>query len=91
VFTYSERENTPATEMRPVVPIQVRHERNKMLRSLSYNKMSWFTQQQTGLSRKVLFENFEKNNMMEGYTDNYIRIAVPYKKEWANEIVEWTV
>jgi len=26
---------------------------------------------------------------MEGYTDNYIRIATPYRSEWANEIVEW--
>jgi threonylcarbamoyladenosine tRNA methylthiotransferase MtaB len=91
VFTYSERDNTPATEMKPVVPIPIRQERNKILRSLSYKKMSCFTQQQTGLSRKVLFENFEKNQMMEGYTDNYIRITVPYKKEWANEIVDWTI
>ena len=26
---------------------------------------------------------------MEGYTDNYIKISIPYKKEWSNEIVDW--
>jgi threonylcarbamoyladenosine tRNA methylthiotransferase MtaB len=91
VFTYSERDNTLAIEMKPVVPIHIRNERNKILRNLSYKKMLNFTNQHTGESRKVLFERFEKNNMMEGYTDNYIRIAIPYKKEWANEIVEWVI
>ena len=91
VFTYSERDNTLAIEMKPVVPIHIRNERNKILRNLSYKKMLNFTSQHTGESRKVLFERFEKNNMMEGYTDNYIRIAIPYKKEWANEIVDWVI
>jgi hypothetical protein len=27
--------------------------------------------------------------MMEGYTDNYLRISTPYRKEWANQIVDW--
>jgi threonylcarbamoyladenosine tRNA methylthiotransferase MtaB len=91
VFTYSERDNTPAIEMKPIVPIHTRNERNKILRNLSYMKMLNFTRQQAGISRKVLFEKFEKNNMMEGYTDNYIRITIPFKKEWANEIVEWAI
>jgi threonylcarbamoyladenosine tRNA methylthiotransferase MtaB len=29
--------------------------------------------------------------MMEGYTDNYIRITVPYRSEWANRIIDWTI
>jgi threonylcarbamoyladenosine tRNA methylthiotransferase MtaB len=35
-------------------------------------KMQYFTEQHAGQSRKVLFEKFNKNGMMEGYTDNYI-------------------
>ncbi len=89
VFTYSERDNTKALEIKPVVPINIRHQRNKILRNLSYMKMQHFTQQQAGEIRKVLFEEVNKNNMMEGYSDNYIRIAAPYKKEWVNEIKEW--
>ena len=89
VFTYSERDNTKALEIKPIVPIVVRNERNKTLRNLSYMKMQYFTNQHTGQTRKVLFEIFEKNGMMEGYTDNYIRISTPYRKEWANEVIEW--
>jgi threonylcarbamoyladenosine tRNA methylthiotransferase MtaB len=91
VFTYSERDHTKALEIKPVIPIPVRNERNKTLRNLSYMKMQYFTEQHHGQTRKVLFEAFEKNGMMEGYTDNYIRISTPYRKEWANQIVDWCV
>jgi len=91
VFTYSERDNTRALEIKPVVPVQVRHERNKILRTLSYKKMQYFTEQHKGQTRKVLFEDHEKNGMMEGYSDNYIRISTPYRKEWANQVVDWTI
>lgn len=91
VFTYSERDNTRALEIKPVVPVHVRNERNKVLRNLSYKKMQYFTQQHTGQTRKVLFEIYEKNGMMEGYTDNYLRITTPFRKEWANQLVDWTL
>jgi threonylcarbamoyladenosine tRNA methylthiotransferase MtaB len=91
VFTYSERDDTKALEIKPVIPISVRNERNKTLRNLSYMKMQYFTGLHAGQQRKVLFEAFEKNGMMEGYTDNYIRISTPYRKEWANQQVEWTL
>ena len=89
VFTYSERDNTHALSIKPVVPVQVRHERNKTLRNLSYMKMQYFEAQHAGQTRKVLFENHNKDGMMEGYTDNYIRIAAPYKDEWENQVVDW--
>ena len=91
VFTYSERDHTKALEIKPVIPISFRNERNKILRNLSYMKLQYFTGQQTGQIRNVLFEAFEKNGMMEGYTDNYIRISTPYRKEWANELVSWNL
>jgi threonylcarbamoyladenosine tRNA methylthiotransferase MtaB len=91
VFTYSERDNTRALNIKPVVPVNVRHERNKMLRNLSYKKMQQFTQQQEGTVRKVLFEAHSKEGMMEGYTDNYIRVTTPFREEWANEIVDWNI
>ncbi|TAD82751.1 MAG: tRNA (N(6)-L-threonylcarbamoyladenosine(37)-C(2))-methylthiotransferase MtaB [Bacteroidetes bacterium] len=91
VFTYSERANTRALEITPVVPMAVRHERNKALRNLSYMKMQYFTTQFYGQARPVLFEGFEKNGMMEGYTDNYIRVQTPHRPEWANAIVDWTL
>ena len=89
VFTYSERDNTKALEIKPVVPIATRNERNKALRNLSFMKLQYFTAQHVGSTRKVLFEDFNKNGMMEGYTDNYIRITTPYRAEWANQIIDW--
>ena len=89
VFTYSERANTKALEITPVVPVNVRHERNKTLRNLSYMKMQYFTQLHQGQTRKVLFEDANKNGMMEGYTDNYIRVATSYNKNLANNIAGW--
>lgn len=91
VFTYSERPNTHALELKPVIPVHTRNERNKILRNLSYRKMQDFTNTHIGETRKVLFETVSKNGMMEGYTDNYIKITTPYKKEWVNNIVEWTI
>jgi threonylcarbamoyladenosine tRNA methylthiotransferase MtaB len=91
VFTYSERDNTLALTLSPVVPINVRNERNKALRNLSYMKMQYFTEQHNGQTRKVLFEKNSKNDMMDGYTDNYIKVTTPYRNEWANEIVEWKI
>ena len=91
VFTYSERDNTHALELHPIVPMQIRNERNKILRNLSYAKMQSFTQQHIGQTRKVLFESVNKNGMMEGYSDNYIKITAPYKKEWENEVVDWLI
>ena len=91
VFTYSERENTLAAEMKDIVPVNIRNERNKKLRNLSYMKLQYFTEQQRGSVRKVLFEIENKNGMMEGYSDNYVRIMVPFKQEWSNAVVDWTI
>lgn len=91
VFTYSERDHTHALTLPAIVPLQIRHERNKTLRHLSYMKMQYFTEQHHGQTRKVLFEGHAKEMMMEGYTDNYIKITAPYKKEWVNEIVDWKI
>ena len=100
VFTYSERDHTHALTLKPTVPINIRHERNKILRNLSYMKMQYFTQQHQGQTRPVLFEGHSKNTrlnesfgqgMMEGYTDNYIKITTPLKEEWVNEVVDWKI
>lgn len=89
VFTYSERDQTKALEITPVVPVQVRHQRNKTLRNLSYMKMQYFSQLHAGQVRKVLFEGYIKDGMIEGYTDNYIRVVTPHRPEWVNNIVDW--
>ncbi|MCG7858605.1 tRNA (N(6)-L-threonylcarbamoyladenosine(37)-C(2))-methylthiotransferase MtaB [Flavihumibacter sp.] len=89
VFTYSERANTVALDIKPIVPMNTRNDRNKSLRNLGYMKQQYFQHQFLGQNRKVLFEGHSKNGIMEGYTDNYIRVATPYRKEWVNEIIDW--
>ena len=95
VFTYSERAATKALTIKPIVPMQERHERNKILRNLSYQKLQYFTESQRGATRKVLFESPKVNKenegmiMLEGFTDNYIKVETPHRAEWSNEIIDW--
>jgi len=95
VFTYSERAATKALTIKPIVPMQDRHERNKILRNLSYQKLQYFTESQRGSTRKVLFESPKVNKedasivMLEGFTDNYIKVETPFRAEWSNQIIDW--
>jgi threonylcarbamoyladenosine tRNA methylthiotransferase MtaB len=89
VFTYSERDNTHALNLKPVVPVSVRNERNKKLRNLSYMKSQFFNKLHEGQTRKVLFESERENGMMEGYTDNYIKVETPFRPEWFNQVLDW--
>ncbi|OJV54651.1 MAG: tRNA (N(6)-L-threonylcarbamoyladenosine(37)-C(2))-methylthiotransferase MtaB [Bacteroidetes bacterium 43-16] len=91
VFTYSERNNTLATEMEGAVPMQVRNERNKRLRNLSYQKMRYFEEQHIGQKRPVLFEHKNKNGVMEGYSDNYIKVQAAHNPELENQITDWVI
>lgn len=91
VFTYSERAGTHALNLGPSVPINTRNERTRRLRMLSYEKAETFLSKNINSTRSVLFEGKNKNGMMEGYSDNYIRVAIPYKAEWENEVVQWAL
>ncbi len=78
VFTYSERDNTPAKDMAGVVPVAERKRRNKMLRILSAKKLRAFYEKQNGKSATVLFEQEERNGWMYGFTENYVKVKVAY-------------
>ncbi len=91
VFTYSERANTLAAEMQGAVPVNVRNQRNKILRQLSYRKLRHFTEQHHAQERPVLWERAPVAGMMEGYTDNYIKLSVPYRADWANTVRAWKI
>lgn len=91
VFTYSERPGTPAVSLQPAVPVAIRHQRNERLRQLSVAKHEAFVQRFIGSTRPVLFEASVKEGWMEGYTDNYIRVKVPYRASWVNRIIDWCI
>ena len=88
VFTYSERENTTALAIRPIVPKSERAERSKMLHILSDKKKRFFYESQIGKKGKVLFEDEIQNGQMLGFTGNYVRVAVRYDPLLINETKE---
>ncbi len=86
VFTYSERDNTPAAEMDGVVPVGERRKRNEMLRILSEKKKRHFYQQFLGQRRQVLFEKHKDSSLMTGFTDNYLKIETAYNEALLNKV-----
>ncbi|HKC69137.1 MAG TPA: tRNA (N(6)-L-threonylcarbamoyladenosine(37)-C(2))-methylthiotransferase MtaB [Bacteroidia bacterium] len=86
VFTYSERPNTDAINLPGTVPIAVRKERNKMLRILSTKKQHNFYSGHIGSTRKVLFEAENKNGFIHGFTDNYIKVQMPFADNLINNM-----
>ncbi|MBK0402983.1 tRNA (N(6)-L-threonylcarbamoyladenosine(37)-C(2))-methylthiotransferase MtaB [Adhaeribacter sp. BT258] len=85
VFPYSERDNTLAENMPSVVPQKERNRRADMLRILSEKKKRFFYEQHIGLETNVLFEADITDGIMEGFTENYIRVAVKYDPILVNE------
>ncbi len=76
-FTYSEREDTKATQMADVVDPAERKKRNNMLRILSEKKRNIFYSSMTGKSVRVLFEQGEGSRgkeFIKGFSSNYIRV-----------------
>ncbi|MEM7186819.1 MAG: tRNA (N(6)-L-threonylcarbamoyladenosine(37)-C(2))-methylthiotransferase MtaB [Bacteroidota bacterium] len=88
VFTYSERDNTPAASMDGVVPKQVRSKRSKMLRGLSAKKRRAFYERQLGTRRTVLFEGENRLGYIHGFTENYVKVKAPWNPELVNTLHE---
>jgi threonylcarbamoyladenosine tRNA methylthiotransferase MtaB len=86
VFTYSERENTPAAEMSGVVPGSTRADRSKMLHILSDKKRRAFYETQLGKTDEVLFEADLKDGFMHGFTRNYVKVKAKYDPILVNEL-----
>ena len=91
VFTYSERENTPAATMEGVVPKNIRAKRSKMLRGLSAKKRRAFYESQLGNSLTVLFEGENKQGYIHGFTQNYVKVKHPWNPELVNTLREVTL
>lgn len=90
VFTYSERDNTEAVEMSGNVVYAERKKRNKMLRILSAKKLRAFYEKNLNKTFTVLFEHENKHDMMFGFTENYIRVTLPYNESIINTPISIT-
>lgn len=91
VFTYSERDNTPAAEMDGVVPKKVRNKRSKMLRGLSVKKRRAFYESQLGTTHTVLFEGENKKGYIHGFTENYVKVKAPWDPNLVNTLHQITL
>jgi len=86
VFTYSERDNTPAAAMEDVVPLKIRKKRSKMLRGLSAKKRRAFYESQLGNTGTVLFEGENKEGYIHGFTENYVKVKAPWNPNKVNTL-----
>lgn len=86
VFTYSERANTGAPKLGEPVPNAVRAQRSKQLHILSEKKKRAFYESQIGTARTVLFEAEENEGVLYGFTENYVKVKVPYNTELVNTL-----
>ena len=86
VFTYSERANTPAADMQGAVPIEERRRRNQALRGLSEMKRRTFYAEHANSLRPVLFEQHKATGLMTGFTDNYVKVEMPFDAARLNTI-----
>lgn len=81
VFPYSERENTLASNMKNKIEKQVISERTKQLIILSNKLQHDFYQNFVKTKQNVLFEQSERDGMLFGFTDNYIKVKTPFNKK----------
>lgn len=86
VFTFSERAMTTAIKMEGKVPMAIRKKRNEMLTILSEKKRRKFYEEQLGKTFSVLFESENDGSMMQGFTENYVKVVAEYDPVLINEI-----
>lgn len=97
VFPYSERADTRALSIPYVVEPAERHRRANEMIALSDRKLAEFTSRFEGTVRPVLLEHTRHIDpdtgeaTMSGFTDNYLRVAVPYDAALANTIAPVTI
>ena len=91
VFTYSERDNTDAIQLRPLVPVPMRKQRNKMLRILSEKKYRAFCEKFSGKQLPVLFENESADGYNHGFTHNYIKVRTQFDPLLRNKLIQCTL
>ena len=86
VFSYSERPGTVAASLPLKVSPVEKERRSKMLTRLSETKTVEFCLRNKGNEALVLFEHTPVNNMIMGFTGNYIRTEVPWDESLSGQV-----
>lgn len=85
VFSYSERPNTIAAKMKNQVSKKIKNKRSKMLRGLSAKKRHAFYESQLQKTKTILFEAENKEGYIEGFTENYVKVRMPWDPALQNQ------
>lgn len=88
VFTYSERANTTAKKMPDSVPVNIRRDRSRQLQILSDKLRRVFYESQIGSKHEALFESEDHNGFLHGFTENYVKVKVPFDPALINQTVK---
>ncbi len=91
VFSYSERPNTKSANFENKVPKNIITKRSKKLQELANSKQLEFYKQNIGYEAEVLFEAYKRNNLMFGFTGNYVKVEAPYDKSLVGKIQKVTL
>ena len=87
VFSYSDRSDTYADGLVNKVSNEDKKYRRKLLQHLSRSKFSSYINKNLNSSKRVLFENYN-NGVLDGLTENYIRVYSRGDKTLINQIKE---
>ena len=87
VFTYSERAKTTAIKLGDPVPLFVRKQRSRQLHILSEKKKRSFYEKNIGQIGLVLLEGDNHDGFMHGFTENYIKVKIPFDASLINSFV----
>ena len=87
VFSYSERPGTQALKIDHVVTPDEKHRRSQLLLALSDEKTRAFYESHIGKESVVLMEKSKAGTPMHGFTDNYVRVELPYDLSLDNKLV----
>ena len=85
VFSYSERDNTKAIKLNGIVNKAKRAKRSKQLRILSNKLKRNFYQRYIDDEQTALFERENKDGYLFGFTDNYIKVKIPFSKKFLQQ------
>ena len=86
VFSYSERPGTMALRIDNPVPPEEKHRRSQVLLELSERKLTAFYEAHIGETARVLVEHTLHGEWMHGFTENYIKVELPYDERLSNEV-----
>lgn len=87
VFTYSERAKTTAIKLGDPVPLFVRKQRSRQLHILSEKKKRSFYEKNIGQIGLALLEGDNHDGFMHGFTENYIKVKIPFDASLINSFV----